>query len=215
MPDPANTTRNHIETFKSLQGRSKWEFVWEYYKIQIIVIIFAALALAYILSNAAPKTRFTVAYYGRTLDHEVHGIIRNDINERFPDEEGLGLIEILSFNVYSSDANYTRSQTEGFLAKLRLGEIDVIMTDSALIEGMIDKNFLKKCGEYLPMGLMDRYYDSLYESGSFYGIVVSPDNRYFRGLDLESDDLIIAVPMTANAENAELILKIIQTFMGD
>ena len=146
MADPDNNYKTHLKTIKQLHGRKRFEFIWEYYRLQIIItivlIIIAGLFLNTTVFNR-DKYDLTVAFYGDYAQYDERQAIKSDL------EEKLHLtIRMISFDTYSINHEYATSQAAAFLGEYVIGGIDVIITNETQMQTLIDMGYTKHYEPY-------------------------------------------------------------------
>ena len=150
MADPENNFKTHLKTIKELKGKKRFEFIWEYYRLQIIVTLAVLLFVVYFVNSSIfnrEKYDLTIAIYGNYIDTDERQEIETHL------EENLSVsIRVISFGVYSLDPQLSESQTAAFMGEYRLGGIDVIITSEAQMQLLSNSGYVN---------FYESYYDDL------------------------------------------------------
>jgi len=198
-------------TLKSLKGKERWAFIWDYYKIHIIAAVILIVAAAYTVNvmvfNRPNGDYLSIAYYGNNpqkyyavdppeirtvyidvenrllpIDYEYRSVdIREYISDALNDMDIQTGRKDRKVSGYSFNAK-SNHDTAILSSKMLLGELDIIIMQDVCLDSMID--VLKSCDKYLPYEFLNKFSGNLYtaDNQSIYGIVIDNDNKYFGNL---------------------------------
>ena len=120
------------DEFKKMSFKKKAEHLWEYYKVQFFLILFAAVITGWLINdvfiNPPPKPYAWVAFYDDYVNSEVTERLSSAFTEKFvPEGENL---DVKFTSYYSSEADPTVAvdMDQKFSMVLYSRELDIIIT---------------------------------------------------------------------------------------
>jgi|GEM_PF-5356108 len=171
MADPENNFKTHFKTLSQLNGKKRFEFIWEYYRLQIILTVVILISVIYFFNSVVFNRvtyDFTVAFYGNHSDYYERMEIENELEEEFS-----LTVRVIAFDVLSYNANYASSQAAAFMGEYVIGGIDVIIADEIQMQRLIESGYINKYEPY--------------------------SNELFAAITLNSQNVEIAEKVIANA----------------
>lgn len=133
------------ETFKSLSGKKKIEFIYDYYKLPIIGALLAIIIISYMTYSFITKqdTYCNITYYGSTINTDNFNKIKDTLNENIlgDDKKYTIFTDTLLIN---SNLNYgdDPTTTQAFAIKLAANEIDILLVEKNNFEYFAANNML-------------------------------------------------------------------------
>lgn len=120
------------EEFKKMPFKKKVEHIWEYYRVNIFLVIFfvflAASLINVIFINPAAKTFTGVAFYDNYVNSDVIAELNNDFTNKFvPEGENLQ-VKFSSYYSSESDPTVAVDMAQKFEMLLYAKELDIIVT---------------------------------------------------------------------------------------
>ena len=133
------------ETFKSLSGKKKIEFIYDYYKLPIIGALLAIIIISYMTYSFITKqdTYCNITYYGSTINTDNFNKIKDTLNENI-------LGDVKKYTIFTdtllinSNLNYgdDPTTTQAFAIKLAANEIDILLVEKNNFEYFAANNML-------------------------------------------------------------------------
>ena len=155
--------RNDRATFRSLEGRKKLQFVWDYYKIPIIVLLFAAAALVLSILIRSPKKNTAVYVVWVNAVSQDESTYFDDLLHAADPELSEKSVDLNTGYSLGGEGNEgADAQTMQVLAALfGIGDLDVYIADSTYFEMYERKDAFADLSELIPEELLDQAGDRL------------------------------------------------------
>ena len=120
------------DKFKEMPFKKKAEHIWEYYRVQIFLILFAVVVSGWLINdvfiNPAPKPYSWIAFYDNYINSEITGTLTTSMTEKFvPDGENLE-VRFTSYYESESDPTVAVDMHQKFEMLFYAKEIDIIIT---------------------------------------------------------------------------------------
>jgi len=137
-----------FDKLKPMTAKEKAEYIWEYYRLHII--IFAVIALfTYSVLDAAvfnpPKDVFLgLAVYGPFVEQETADAIQLDLqNALLPEElEGSAKVYVTDFFLDNMPSDFVTANTEKFFAMCTARELDIIIAPAEHFTLLAENEYL-------------------------------------------------------------------------
>ena len=118
--------------FKQMSFKQKVEHIWEYYRVNIFLTLFAIFIVGSLVNvifiNPAPKTYTGVAFYDNYVNSEIIGQLNDEFTKRFvPNTENLQ-VKFSSYYDSESDPTIAVDMAQKFEMLLYAKELDLIIT---------------------------------------------------------------------------------------
>jgi len=123
--------REECEKIRSIKGREKWGYIWDYYKIQIVVLVFVLWMTGSIINdtiiNPPPSAAVTIAWMGFEFEESLN-MLREALYPAVAEEPGSGnqTVQILTFFM-TDDPQQNMAQHTRFSAMMAAGELDIVI----------------------------------------------------------------------------------------
>ena len=133
------------EKYKSLSGKKKLEFIYDYYKFPIIGTLLAIIIIGYMAYSFATKQDIycNITYYGSTVNSENFNQIKDKLNENILGNDKRSSIftdtMLINFNSNYGDDPTT---TQAFAVRLAANEIDILLAEKNNFEYFAANNML-------------------------------------------------------------------------
>jgi len=213
-----------VATIKSLKGKERREFIWDYYKVPIFAAAAVVIAVAYTLYitviNPPKKEYLSVAYYS-SVYNEDQDALQATLNAAIPHDDATEEVQAAVFFTGGLDPTFAQAQAQAFVTRLSVGMIDVIMADANEAEGMAQENMLTPIDGFLPADLLDKYKDRLYKTADAdgnetdFGFIIGTAGEYYPAVYVGSYNFIITIPANEKAARADRIVDFIRLCMGE
>ena len=150
--------KSEREKLKNLKGFKKVEYIWDYYKIPIIIVLAAVLlGGTYIHDILAQKdavlyTTLVNLDYDDVLEEKLDARFISDYLQRDPKKEevALGVLTYLSdSDLDHADTQYAMAMQTRLLADLNAHLIDVVLMNEKAFEGFASSGFLLELDDLL------------------------------------------------------------------
>ncbi len=125
---------------KNLEGMSfkqKVDYIWEYYKIHIIIILICIYSLFSMINhffiNPPAKTYISITFIGEAVDDEKLNFLKNDLDENFVPKD-INFESVIN-NFYNSESpDVNTANAVKFNALLLAGDLDLILSENSDFE---------------------------------------------------------------------------------
>ncbi|QGH34003.1 hypothetical protein GI584_08190 [Gracilibacillus salitolerans] len=198
------------ETLKTMSFKEAVDYIWEYYKIHIIGIVLGVAFLVSILSTVFKEKEETYeVMVVSEIPYEITEQFSNEVNENYFEEFQVAVNNITSGGGSISDLSYADIQK--FWANIGANMVDVIVTNEAIAEQMVEQEGILQIEEAVDMSLLEESEVELYDFGtdSVYGIDTNQLD-VFDDIELFQDKVII-IPI--NSENHDKTTQFLETLL--
>ena len=121
-----------MDKIKSMKGKKKREYIWEYYKIHIIAtaffLIVAGSLFNDIVLNPPPDAALTVAWMGFEFDENLN-IFRETIYPVVVEDPENETVQIITFFLGGGDPQMDMAMLTRFAAMTAAAELDIVIGD--------------------------------------------------------------------------------------
>jgi len=120
------------EEFKKMPFKKKAEHIWEYYRVNIFLVIFALVLTGSLINavfiNPAPKTYAGIAFYDNYINSDIINQLNDSFSQRFvPEGENLQ-VKFSSYYDSEQDPTIAVDMAQKFEMLLYARELDIIIT---------------------------------------------------------------------------------------
>ena len=131
-------SRTEREKLREMDFKKKVEYIWEYYKYQIIGVAIGLAILGSLLNtwifNPPPDVGLFIAWNAGFADHELLEDLTATFNEHMTFQTEGEVTEISRFFTASDDPQMAMAHVQRLVAMLAAGAIDAFIMDSELFE---------------------------------------------------------------------------------
>lgn len=208
------------EKYKSLSGKKKLEFIYDYYKFPIIGTLLAIIIIGYMAYSFATKQDIycNITYYGSTVNSENFNQIKDKLNENILGNDKRSSIftdtMLINFNSNYGDDPTT---TQAFAVRLAANEIDILLAEKNNFEYFAANNMLLDLNLLEGFNTLNISSDNLAtakdESGTdkIYGIKVDNLNL-LKDAGFDNENTILCIAISSNRH--EEIIKVLNEFIN-
>lgn len=203
------------ETFKSLSGKKKIEFIYDYYKLPIIGTLLAIIIISYMAYSFVTKqdTYCNITYYGSTINTDNFNKIKDILNENILGDDKKSTIFTDSLLI-SANSNYgdDPTTTQAFAIKLAANEIDILLVEKNNFEYFAANNMLLDLNSLEGFNSLNISEDELVtakdETGNdnLYGIKVDNLNL-LKNSGFNNENTILCIAISSNRH--EEVIKVL------
>ena len=144
------TISNEIAKIRSLHGRQRLRYIWDYYKLPLAVLCILIYIIGYItLINVSAGEGFTSGLTSGYLDYLGKDPSRNEV------ELMTGLY--LTDNESDPNYEYTYASQAKFLASVNSQELDMVLMNQAALDILSRNDYLCDLGDLLSSSDPDLY----------------------------------------------------------
>ncbi len=212
------------EKLREMKLKDKIDYIWEYYRLPIILVV-VALALAayfiYGLLHPAASTQFYAAMINNSIDNEVLNEYSTEFSERLKLDPKKEIIELNTNYVFQDDTQnqYSMSMKEALITYVSAKEIDVIIAPESQFNAYSYNGFFSKLSDKLPTDVYSSLTDQFYMSGTeddaeknAYGIYLTNTKLYKNNAD-NTDPYILGI--VGNSQHEENVIEFIRFLFED
>jgi len=138
---------------KEMPFKKKVEYIWEYYKFHLIVIILILAIAGGIINsvfiNPRPQITLFVAWSTGFITDEQTSDLTEKMNERIIEPKANETVEINMFFPTADDPSMDAAQIQRLAAMLSAGMIDVFILDFEMLEGYASFGYLEPMESFL------------------------------------------------------------------
>lgn len=139
-------SRTDWETIRSLHGKKRWEHIWMYYKMPIILFVIAVYILAYIGYRQA--TRKEEVLYLALVNVSAGEDLTEALTGGFLAQQGLdsGKQEVYLYNGLllseTADQQYVYASRMKILGALAANQLDLVLMDAEARDAFLEEGYL-------------------------------------------------------------------------
>jgi len=119
-----------LDKIKGMKGRTRWEYIWAYYRISIVVtlaiIAIAAHTLYTQVINPPPRSIMMIAWMGQWEHEESFSIFREALTDYLSEYPERETVTILTFFT-GGDPQHDMAMHQRFVAMTAAAEIDIVL----------------------------------------------------------------------------------------
>ncbi|MBN2221968.1 MAG: hypothetical protein JW708_07115 [Vallitaleaceae bacterium] len=204
--------------YKDLTRKEKIDHIWEYYKIHILVSIFAIYlifsGLNHYIFNPPPEAELDVSIFSGYVDQEKQLAWQEELTQLIRGERNIeALVDFFSTSP-DLDYNYQMANTTKIMGKATLGELDLMVFGGDSYMTYLKENVLGEIDTFLEQSGVAYQEDQLvavegYEG--FYLLDVS-ENAFMKAMMPTEDKIYLSVHFsTKNKEHVALAIENILT----
>ena len=203
------------ETFKSLSHKKKIEYIYDYYKLPIIVTLLAMIIISYMTYSFVTKqdTYCNITYYGSNINTDNFNKIKDILNEKILGDDKKSAIFTDSLLIAAnSDYGDDPTTTQAFAVKLAANEIDILLVEKNNFEYFAANNMLLDLNSLEGFDSLNISDDDLVtakdETGNnnLYGIKVDNLNL-LKDFELNDENTILSIAISSNRH--EEVIKVL------
>lgn len=204
------------EKFKALSPKEKCSYIWEYYKIHLIITLLCIVGLASFTHTMLTKksTYCTITYYNSYMDENELYSLRDTLNDILienPQKSTILLNPIWS----NSTGGYNLTPAEEIAIKIAAKEVDIAIVNEEYFNTHVSQDMFEDISTLdgfkeldLPEEMLIKAYDSNNKE-SVYGIKIDSLNL-LKEIDFPSNDNIFTIIVnSARKEQAMKILNVL------
>ncbi len=200
------------EKFKALSPKEKYSYIWEYYKIHIIITFLSVGLASFIHTMMTKKSTYcTITYYNSYIDENQLYSLRATLNDLLIENPEKSTILI---NPIWSDSNtgYRLTPTEEIAIKIAAKEIDLAIVNEEYFNAQVSQDMFEDISTIdgfenlnIPEELLVKASDSNDTEG-IYGIKIDSLNL-LKKIDFPSKDNILTI--IVNSERKEHAMDVL------
>jgi len=188
---------------KEMNFKQKREYIWEYYKVHIIILIILLIAVGSIINTVfinPPKQNYLYIAWLTQQEGINHTELLENALEPFVEDPERQTVTVASYATTGNDQMdmvlYTR-----FFGRLQSGDIDIYLLNGETISDLTYDDLASPIRETLGNFPTDPSGFAVPLSGS----------SILAEIGIRSDDLFLAVPVSA--QNIDRIIKILEVLL--
>lgn len=208
------------ETSKSLSGKNKIEFIYDYYKLPIIGTLLAIIVITYMTYSFITKQNIycNITYYGSTINTDNFNKLKDTLNENILGNDKKSTIFTDSLLI-TANSNYgdDPATTQTFAVKLAANEIDILLVEKNNFQYFAANNMLLDLNSLDGFNSLNISKEDLVtakdqsENSNLYGIKVDNLNLLKNcGIDNENTILSIAISSNRHEEVIKVLNELIK-----
>jgi len=200
-----------LEKIKNLEGKARYQYIWDYYKLHIIAILIASFLLGSFINhrfiNPPPVSILTVAWMASFEFNETLQSISVGLSEPLVEYPGRQLVDVQSYFLTGLDPQFDMAMQQRFMAMVMVREIDLVIgaIDENLM-GMEPAGNLRDIRPYLrEAGINLEEHQLLYAEDPdgitvFYGINLE-GSPFFKQLEIQMEGRFLGIMITSARED--------------
>lgn len=200
--------------YKDLSRKEKFDHIWEYYKIHILVSIFALYlifsGLNHYIFNPPPETELDVSIFSTYVDPELQVEWQDELTKLIRGERNIdALVDFFSTSP-DLDYNYQMANTTKIMGKATLGELDLMIFGGDSYMTYLQENVLGEIDVFLEKNQIAFREEELVTVEGFDGsyLLDVSQNAYMKALLPTEDKIYLAVHFsTKNEEHVALAIE--------
>ena len=204
------------EKFKALSPKEKYSYIWEYYKMHIIITLLCIVGLASFIHTMITKksTYCNITYYNSYIDQNQLYSLRDTLNDILienPEKSTILINPIWS----DSNAGYSLTPAEEIAIKIAAKEVDLAIVNEDYFNAQVSQDMFEDISTLdgfedlsIPEEMLVKASDSNGSEG-IYGIKIDSLNL-LKDMDFPSKDNILTIIINSERkEHAMEILKVL------
>jgi hypothetical protein len=202
--------REEIEKLKKMNFYEKRQYIWEYYKTQLL-IIGLIIVVAFMITNRIlnpPKENYLyIAWMGHLIDPT----LLTELGERLEiivDDPERQQVTVMSYAA-TNDPMVNNAMQTRLAAMVRLGDVDVILTMGSGVRELTEFEWLRPVDEVIEA--MHGFTPPVYIIGGRNMAISLAGSRLLEEIGINPDDLYLTV--LANAHRFDHIAKALQELL--
>lgn len=206
------------ETFKSLSGKKKIEFIYDYYKLPIIGTLLAIIVISYITYSFITKQDIycNITYYGSTINTDNFNKLKDTLNENILGNDKKSTIFTDSLLI-TTNSNYgdDPTTTQAFAVKLAANELDILLIKKNNFQYFAANNMLLDLSSlegFDSLNISEEYLVTAKDqsgNSNLYGIKVDNLNL-LKDCGFDTENTILSIAISSNRH--EEVIKVLNEF---
>lgn len=139
MDEERKGLKHERAKLKTMNFREKREYIWEYYKIHIMVVLFLVFMFGSLINswfiNPPKKEYLQIAWISGYETQEHMDALARHLTEQLVEDPEREEVLITSFTL-SDDASYNNMMYQKLVAMVSSGQIDAFITDAEALKDM-------------------------------------------------------------------------------
>ena len=139
--------RIEIAKLREMTFREKLEYIWDYYKLHIIItcvlILIIGSLINTVLRNSPPQTVLFISWNAGFILDEYLIDLADVIKEQIIDEKPNEKVEVISLLTFEDDPAISMTNASRMVAMLTAGVIDVFILDSLQLQEYTHNEFIQ------------------------------------------------------------------------
>ena len=199
--------------FKGMSGKQKAEYIWDYYKLHIIgAFVLIIIAGSFIHSQMTKVDyMFNLTMFGNAIEENKKSDLEKQLTNLLvePGEKRKqASVDIIPVSNTTSSSNQYMQQ---FLAKLSVGEIDIVILDKSMFEALAKQNAFSSMDNLGGLDLASIKNEKIESIGSdnknkVYGISAE-DVKVLKDIGYDVKDKVICITVSSK-EKAKAVLTL-------
>ncbi|HHW58297.1 MAG TPA: extracellular solute-binding protein [Clostridia bacterium] len=209
--------------FKNMTVREKVEYIWDYYKVHIIIGILVIYLLGTFTSSVLNRKEYVlnIAFVGKYMDFDrLNEFSKEVTKELVGDPSGKKQASIDFYRlVKGPNGNFTLdpASTQKLMARMGAQDIDVIILDKNNFDILASQGAFLRLDEVKELNLSGLNVAKVEEPSNevkpgVYGIYVGWNNKYLKNLGYDYNDKIVAI--ISNSLHKELAIRFVKWLLN-
>ena len=203
---------------KSMSNKKKAEYIWEYYKLHIIGVLAVIFIVASVIHGQITKIDyvFNLTLIGNNVDENKKTEVEKQLTNiviKDGEERKQAIVDVIPLEGSSkANASMSNVNTQKFIAKISVGEIDVVILDKGMFESFVKQGMFSRLDNISKLSLTSIKNEKLEASGSdeikaVYAINAE-DIKMFKDMGFDTDNKVIGIISTCKqVDKAAMVLK--------
>ncbi|WP_163538852.1 hypothetical protein [Gracilibacillus sp. YIM 98692] len=202
--------KNLWATLKTMSFKEAVDYIWEYYKLHIFGIAFGLFFIISITSNILKEEKETLNFMVvGAVNYNMTEAISTEINEQYFDDFRVAVDLVQHGGGSAGSQSY--AQMQKLVAKISVGEVDIMLANQDFSGDLIDQEGLTPLGQVVDEELLEQSNVEIHrlDSGEIYGIGIE---QFDVLKDVENiQESILVIPATS--ENDERVAEFLTTLL--
>ncbi|MGH4122083.1 MAG: hypothetical protein ACREV6_04010 [Clostridium sp.] len=188
---------------KSMSKKKKAEYIWEYYKLHIIGVLAIILILASIIHGQITRVDyvFDLTLIGNNVDETKKSDVEKQLTNiviKDGEQKKQAIIDIIPIEGSSKeDATMSNVSTQKFIAKISVGEIDVVILDKGMAQVYAKQDMFSRLDNIRELDLSAIKNEKIEAVGSdnikaVYAIN-AVDVKIFKDIGFDTENMVISI----------------------
>jgi len=206
------------EYMKQMNRKQKISYIWEYYKLPIIVALIVIIAIPFTIYEHKSKeiNMLSLTLIGNSIDIEKQKELADTLTSQFVQNESTdsrkrAYIDFMPLGLINGQETLSYEYVQKFITYMGAGELDVvIMTEDMFESYASDGVFLSLDYINIPQGKGYEALSATDENGTTYtaGIRLDSKNNIFSSIGYDYQGKVICIiSNTGHREKAEMLVQ--------
>ena len=208
------------EYMEQMNSKQKLSYIWEYYKLPIIAVLIAIVAVSYFIYEQKTKDIYVldVMLIGDSMEYDKQQELSDTITEQFVREYSSNSrekanVEFVPVTIDNGQRSLSYEYVQKLMACMAAGQLDVMVMDESIYQSYAEQGAflnLEELGIVIPQGKGDEVIEAKDEDGKAYtaGIRFDSGDGILSAVGFDSKDKIICV--SVNTNHKETSGKVVQ-----